>query len=342
MNFRYASLAIVLMIILCSCNLPLSFGQPSCSLPPEEYQRLMSSFNKTKAVQLAFNSVSSKDMFQDGNYSLDRMSYYPSFNPSDCNQVVPAILMLNFLNDESSIGIMKRVDITENSNSTEVLTAQKYSVITGCYLCYLKSFISEEEMKIIKQNINYLLTKKDFTYRDLPALYLYALGVDMSGTGCTHGLQLMKNVEWHLPACVKPNSVEKLIERGWGVMITGQDQGPIIRMMVVRWNPSNNTSHADISPVNNQNILKYSILYNALKKADMQYEAGDIPLCGSRENFPSYGGPPCLTYQMSDNLAYQMTSKIPLKFGLEPQLGFHETFVKVNDTTYRIILTHWQ
>ena len=44
-------------------------------------------------------------------------------------------------------------------------------------------------------------------------------GTDPSDVTCTEGLELVMKFSNGLPACVKPSSVEKLIERGWAVHI---------------------------------------------------------------------------------------------------------------------------
>ena len=44
-------------------------------------------------------------------------------------------------------------------------------------------------------------------------------GTDPSDVTCTEGLELVMKVSNGLPACVKPSSVEKLIERGWAIHV---------------------------------------------------------------------------------------------------------------------------
>ncbi len=44
-------------------------------------------------------------------------------------------------------------------------------------------------------------------------------GTDPSDVTCTEGLELVMKVSNGLPACVKPSSVEKLIERGWAMHV---------------------------------------------------------------------------------------------------------------------------
>jgi len=44
-------------------------------------------------------------------------------------------------------------------------------------------------------------------------------GTDPSDVTCTEGLELVMKFSNRLPACVKPSSVEKLIERGWAIHV---------------------------------------------------------------------------------------------------------------------------
>ena len=52
-----------------------------------------------------------------------------------------------------------------------------------------------------------------------PPLKQVASGISPENVTCTEGLELIMKKSNGIPACVKPSSVSKLIERGWGVHI---------------------------------------------------------------------------------------------------------------------------
>ena len=52
-----------------------------------------------------------------------------------------------------------------------------------------------------------------------PPLKQIASGISPENVTCTEGLELIMKKSNGIPACVKPSSVSKLIERGWGVHI---------------------------------------------------------------------------------------------------------------------------
>ena len=59
-------------------------------------------------------------------------------------------------------------------------------------------------------------TKQEIFSELLPPLKQFKLGISVEDVTCKEGLELIKKYD-NTPACVKPSSVTKLIERGWAL-----------------------------------------------------------------------------------------------------------------------------
>jgi hypothetical protein len=57
--------------------------------------------------------------------------------------------------------------------------------------------------------------KNPITKLDVSPRVQISLGVPLDEISCKEGLHLVFKLRDNSPACVKPSSVEKLIERGW-------------------------------------------------------------------------------------------------------------------------------
>ncbi len=71
----------------------------------------------------------------------------------------------------------------------------------------------EEEAVGIEDNVEVSVSTVD---KVLPPNQQFALGVDPNDVVCEEGLELIFKSTDGSPVCVRPGSVTKLIERGWG------------------------------------------------------------------------------------------------------------------------------
>lgn len=116
-----------------------------------------------------------------------------------------------------------------------------------------------------------------------PPLKQISDGVLPENVTCTEGLEIIFKAANHLPACVKPNSVEKLIQRGWAIE---NSQHPP-------------TSFADI-------VFENGVIHT-VDKENLWAEAvainnGKISFVGSNEEVQNYVGPNTEIINLDGNL----------------------------------------
>ena len=151
-------------------------------------------------------------------------------------------------------------------------------------------------------------------------------GIQPKDVKCWDGLVLTfkKN---GLLACVKPDTVAKLVERGWGSILSYHKVGSsIANLHIVRLYTSLKSTDTPVVKVSNDLLTRFPELLNYTHKADTNYQnVQTMCLTAPSNDYCGVSGPTALLLQYNTTINQDRANQ------LVAGLGFN--FMSVNDTT---------
>ncbi len=104
-----------------------------------------------------------------------------------------------------------------STDSENLASIDKLFKIGDRVLLFLNT--SNDKYLISPYSVNAQLLDVDADFLP-PPLRLYKAGVPVEEISCKQGMSLLIKTKINFPACIKFNSIEKLVTRGWGKLLT--------------------------------------------------------------------------------------------------------------------------
>ncbi len=127
--------------------------------------------------------------------------------------------------------------------------------------------------KVLESSLfsRYLIIEPNFI--PTSPLKQYESGTMAKDVTCKQGFQLIIKAADGSPACVKPETKIKLVERGWGSITTHKMASSTIGLRITRLNNFTlNLKDTSVIPISNNLLVRFPELLNYMNEADAHYE----------------------------------------------------------------------
>lgn len=125
----------------------------------------------------------------------------------------------------------------------------------------------EEQLEQARQNIQ---PAKIVVDSNSPPLKQFKSGIAVEDIKCKEGLQLVIKARDGSPACVKPESISKLVDRGWAVSAPQ------------KFEPPDTNSELGTSPLQIKVVGENQVRRGTTHSIEIQVVRGNIPIEGAR------------------------------------------------------------